>query len=134
MGRNDDVVQSNFRSTWLSQEPHGAPDIGDVRRTDWSAVGLPARAREPLRFVVHNGLHSRCRGACIAADDCQRGCWVASYPAKTQQVDRPSTDGSTIGQRDADAQSPDGGSARPPSTIPHANGPFVHSSAQRRPQ
>jgi hypothetical protein len=87
-----------------------------------------------LRFGARSALHNPIAGAGIEADDCQRGRLVASYPAKFWQVDRSSTDDATTAPRAADAQSPDGRSAPLPSAMSHADGPFVHSSAQRRPQ
>ena len=66
-------------------------------------------------------------------DDRQRGWSSALFPAKSTQVDRPSSDGSA-GHRDAaDSQESDRPSARPTHATPHADGLFVPRSAQRSP-
>jgi hypothetical protein len=66
-------VQSKFRTHPPPQKQHGASDTSSIPHAAWRAVGLPVRARQTLRFEVHNGLRSRCDGAAIAEDDCQRG-------------------------------------------------------------
>jgi hypothetical protein len=70
----------------------------------------------------------------IAPDDRQRGWSSALFPARPQQLDRPSTNASVSHSRPEELQAFDAQSARPPTAIVQTDGLFVPRSPQRSPQ
>jgi len=68
-----------------------------------------------------------------APDDRQRGWSSALFPARSQQLDPPSTNGSAGDPHAADAQKFDAPNVRPPIAALHADGLFVPRSTERRP-
>src|SRR5258708_32881271 len=65
--------------------------------------------------------------------DRQRGWSSALFPARSQQLDPPSTNGSAGDPHAADAQKFDAPNVRPPIAALHADGLFVPRSTERRP-
>jgi hypothetical protein len=78
-------------------------------------------------------LHDTATVPPLAPDDRQRGWSSALFPAKSQQFETPSVNGSAGHTGAADAQKSDAGSARPPTKALQADGLFVPRSSERRP-
>src|SRR5712691_461115 len=70
----------------------------------------------------------------LALDDRQRGWSSALFPAKSQQLDPPSTNGSASDPNAADAQKFDARNAHLSIAAPHADGLFVPRSTEQRPR
>jgi len=84
-------------------------------------------------FALQPPFHDTATAPHLAPDDGQRGWSSALLPAKPQQFDGPSTNGSASDSDAADVSKFDARSARPPTAALHAEGLFVRRSAQRRP-
>jgi hypothetical protein len=78
-------------------------------------------------------LHDTANVPTLAPDDRQRGWSSALFPAKSQQFEMPSVNGSASHIGAADAQKFDAPNARPPNVTPHTDGLFLPRSTQRRP-
>ena len=77
--------------------------------------------------------HATATASPLAPDDRQRAWSSALFPAKPQQVDRPSANGSASDPPAAEAQKSDARNVRPPTAALHADGLFVPRSTERRP-
>jgi hypothetical protein len=77
--------------------------------------------------------HDTATASPLAPDDRQRSWSSALFPAKSQQLDPPSTDGSASDPHAAGAQKFDARNAHPSIAAPHADGLFVPRSTERRP-
>jgi hypothetical protein len=86
-----------------------------------------------VRSEAQPAFHDTATASPRAPDDRQRGWSSALFPAKSQQLDPPSTNGSASDPRAADAQKFDAPNARPPNVTPHTDGLFVPRSTERRP-
>jgi hypothetical protein len=84
-----------------------------------------------VESATQPAFHDTATAPPLAPDDRQRGWSSALFPAKSQQLDRPSTNGSAIDPRAADAQKFDARNAHAPTATLRADGLFVPRSAQR---
>jgi hypothetical protein len=103
-----------------------APDFDMPKDTNFDFVDVRAAVPPPSLDAT--------APPTIAPDDRQRGWSSALFPARPQQLDRPSTNASVSDSRAEELQAFDGRSARPSSAIVQTDGLFVRSSPQRRPQ
>jgi hypothetical protein len=121
--RPDTVFADAVRT---SAAKNDAPDFEMPKDTgfDFADVGS---ATQPA-------FHDTATALPLAPDDRQRGWSSALFPAKSQQLDRSSTDGSASDPHAADAQKSNARNVRSPTAALHAEGLFVPRSTERRPQ
>jgi len=86
-----------------------------------------------IESAMQPAFHDTATARPLAPDDRQRGWSSALFPAKSQQLDPPWTNGSAGDPHAADAQKFDARNTHPPTAALHADGLFVPRSTERRP-
>jgi len=102
---------------------NGAPDFEMPKDASFDFADVDS-ATQPA-------LHDTTTAPPLAPDDRQRGWSSALFPAKSQQLDPPSTSGSASDPNAADARKFDARNVRAPTATLRADGLFVPRSAQR---
>jgi len=119
-GRPDNAFADSVRTSVAKND---APDFEMPKDTgfDFADVGS---AMEPA-------LHNTASAPTLAPDDHERGWSSALFPARSQQLDPPSTNGSAGDPHAADAQKFDARNAHPPTAKLRADDLFVPRSTER---
>lgn len=87
-----------------------------------------------VRSAAQPALHDTATASPRAPDDRERGWSSALFPARSQQLDPPSTNGAAGDPHAADAQKFDARNAHLSIAAPHSDGLFVPRSTERTPQ
>ena len=127
-----------YRGAWDRPDTAFADAVRtSVAKNDAPDFEMPADTSldfAEVETATQPALHATATAPPLAPDDRQRGRSSTLFPAKPQQLDRPSTNGSASDPRAADAQKFDAPNVRPPTAALNADGLFVPRSTERRPQ